>query len=208
MALILKSIKLSCMQTNCYLVFDSEKKNALVVDPGEYNQALENMLKENKIEKLDYILLTHGHFDHILGTKKLSDNFGGKIVIHKDDEICLRDKTYSLSSPYASGEAVCKADILVADGDKLPFASRDITVIHTPGHTKGGVCYLLENMLFSGDTLFKGTVGRSDFPGGDYKTLLSSAAKLTRLEGNYNVYPGHEDFTTLEEERWSNPYCQ
>lgn len=207
MELTLKSLKLSPMQTNCYLVFD-EEKNAFVVDPGEYNEALENMLKENKIEKLSYILLTHGHYDHILGTKKLLENFGGKIVIHEEDEVCLSDKRYRRSSPFASGEAADKADILVKDGDKLAFGEKEITVIHTPGHTKGGVCYLLSDMLFSGDTLFKGTIGRSDFLGGDYRTLLSSVGKLTELDGDYNVYPGHEAFTTLEKERKSNPYCQ
>lgn len=209
----MSQIKMKCtplgyMQANCYLVFDEKTKEAFVVDPGEYNNQLEKMLKENGVEKLSYVLLTHGHFDHIYGTKKLLENFGGKLVIHREDEICLTNKAISLASPLAVGEVAEKADITVKDGDKLPFAGADITVIHTPGHTKGGVCYKFSDMLFTGDTLFAGSIGRSDFPGGNMLTLLNSVKKLVELEDNLNVYPGHGDFSTVEEERRSNPFCR
>lgn len=208
MSLKIKCIPLGFMQANCFVVFDEESKEAFAVDPGEYNSELENLLLQNGIEKLKYVLLTHGHFDHIYGTKKLIEHFGGKLVIHKEDEICLTNKAFSLASPLALGEPCTMADILVSDGDFLPFAGEEICVIHTPGHTKGGVCYKICNMLFTGDTLFAGTIGRSDFPGGNYSTLISSVRKLACLEGDLTVFPGHGDCSTLEKERLINPYCK
>ncbi|MGN0467883.1 MAG: MBL fold metallo-hydrolase [Acutalibacteraceae bacterium] len=209
MSIEIYSVALTCMESNCYLLLDSVSKKALIVDPGDYCAKLENMLKEHGVEKLEYILLTHGHFDHIMGAQKLQENYGGKIVIGKEDEICFTDKMYSLIEN-VSQDAVLpkKADITVNDGDVLDFAGRKIEIIHTPGHTKGGICYKIDKMLFTGDTLFDCSIGRTDFPGGDYKELISSVGKLTALEGNYAIYPGHGIETSLESQRWNNPYIR
>ena len=203
-----KSITLGMMGTNTYLVKD-EKGKAFVVDPAVFDGKLEAFLEKENVNSLEYILLTHGHFDHIMGVKELKEKYGGKIVIHKKDEIAFTDSTVSLSSRFDSPiNCPEKADITVEDGDTLPFSKGEIKVIHTPGHTEGGVCYILENEMFSGDTLFKGSIGRSDFPGGNMLTLVRSVGKLKKLGVNYNVYPGHGDSTTMDYENKTNPFCK
>lgn len=197
----------SNMQSNCFAVRDKKSKKAFVVDCGEYCKAVENMLLEHGIDKIEYILLTHGHFDHIMGAKKLKESFGGKIVISKEDEACFKDKHLSLLDVFGfDADLPQSADITVCGGDELPFADGSIKALHTPGHTRGGMCFAAQNLLFTGDTLFNLSIGRSDFPGGDSNTLLKSVKMLSKLDGNFDVYPGHGEKTTLEEQRWSNPY--
>ncbi len=208
MSLVLKSEALGELGANCYLVFDEATKEALVIDPGEYNEELESMLEDNEIKELKYVLLTHGHFDHILGAEKLLKNYGGKLAIGKEDEICLTDNRFSLISYFGGSKPDLKADILLTGGDELDFAGRKIKVLHTPGHTKGGVCYLLEKMLFTGDTLFKNSIGRFDFPGGDFETIISSVRKLVKLDSSLIVLPGHGEKSTIEKEKNGNPYCR
>lgn len=209
MSISVKSVVLSDMYTNCYLLIDSETKKAAVVDPGEYCPKLEAMLKENSVEKLEYIFLTHGHFDHICGVQKLCEKFGGKIVISKEDEKCFKDGEISLCSvfnvPCALPE---KADITVSDGDDLMLGQTKISVLETPGHTKGSVCYVFDSVIISGDTLFKGSMGRTDFPTGDAMQILVSLRKLCALEGDRKIYCGHGEATTLSHERENNPFCR
>lgn len=200
-----KTLSHGSLGTNTYLVKD-EKGRAFVVDVAAFDKELVALLEQENVTKLDYILLTHGHFDHITGVKELKEKIGGKIVIHKDDEKSFSDKTFSLSASVEGYPE--KADITVEDGDTLPFSSGEIKVIHTPGHTVGGVCYILENEMFSGDTLFKGSIGRSDFKGGDMLTLIRSVGKLKKLGVNYNVYPGHGESTTMDYENKTNPFCK
>ena len=203
-----KALSHGMMGTNTYLVKDGKGK-AFVVDPAAFDGRLEALLEAEKVKELQYILLTHGHFDHITGVKELKERYGGKIVIHKDDEKAFWDESASLSSSFGTPQNYPeKADITVEDGDALPFSESEIKVIHTPGHTVGGVCYALGNELFSGDTLFKGSIGRSDFPGGNMLTLIRSVGKLKKLGVNYNVYPGHGDSTTMDYENKTNPFCK
>ena len=203
-----KTLSHGMMGTNTYLVKD-ERGNAFVVDPAVFDRRLEEFLGTEKVKALDYILLTHGHFDHITGVSELKEKYGGKIVIHKDDEKAFWDKTVSLSAQFGTAQKYPeRADITVEDGDTLSFSDKEIKVIHTPGHTVGGVCYIIENEMFSGDTLFKGSIGRSDFPGGNMLTLVRSVGKLKKLGVNYNVYPGHGDSTTMDYENKTNPFCK
>lgn len=190
---------------NCYILKDEKSGDALVVDPGLYNNRLEAMLKEMGIAGLRYILLTHGHFDHIIGVNELKKNFGGQVVINEGDEACLYDARESLAYYFGETQHEDKADILVSDGDEIDFGNYKIKVMHTPGHSKGCVCYIIENMMFSGDTLFKSSIGRTDFPSSDIGEMKNSLRRLISLEEDYDVYPGHEGATTLSREKKFNP---
>lgn len=208
MSLKVTKITFSGFTANCYLVIDDATNNGFLVDPGAYGVRQKEYIKSQKVEKLDYILLTHGHFDHITGVKEFRDEFQSKVVIHQKDESCLRDSIKSLALTQGLPSPGIKADIIVSDGTKLPFSGGEIEVIHTPGHTKGGVCYKIGDMLFTGDTLFKGTVGRTDFPGGSLNEIVDSLDKLKALKGEFKIYPGHEGETTLETEKENNPYMR
>lgn len=208
MALKVTTIIFPGFTANCYLVTDDITKDSFLVDPGAYGTRQSEYIKSQGIEKLKYILLTHGHFDHVTGVKQFRDEFSAKVVIHENDEACLRDSLKSLGIAHGIRATGIEADITVKDGDKLAFADKEIQVIHTPGHTKGGVCYKIDDLLFTGDTLFKGTVGRTDFPGGSMEEIIASVNKLSALEGDYKIYPGHEAETTLNHERENNPYMR
>ena len=207
MAVSVSKAMLGYMGTNCYLVKDEKSGKALVVDPAVYDSDLIKMLQDGDVSKLEYILLTHGHFDHIMGAKLLSQNYGGKIVIHAIDEECFTDgEKPLLNEMLVAGEPPERADFIVNDGDILPFGDMQIKVIHTPGHTPGSVCYVLDDVILSGDTLFAGTVGRTDFPGGSMQQMKQSLKKLEALQGQYKVFPGHNEATTLEFEKQNNIY--
>ncbi len=194
--------------TNTYIVTDRETGETAVVDPSLSEEKLIEKLKD---ENVKYILLTHGHFDHIGGVNLVKEKTGAKVVIHKEDEemLCDGDKN-EFKRSYGYDMPPIYADILVEDGSEIMLGNSRITVLHTPGHTKGGVCYVLhdDHILFSGDTLFRLTAGRTDLYGGDARTELLSLLKIGDLEGDYTVYPGHDDATTLDFERKYNRYMR
>ena len=210
MSLKITVLTFPCFCANCYLVTDEGTGESLLIDPGSYGERQKEYIKSQGVESLRYILLTHGHFDHMLGVERFRNAFGGQVVVHEEDADKLSSAQGSLYSrfereiPFASAEA----DLKVRDGDRLPFGGGEIEVIHTPGHSKGSVCYKLGDVIFSGDTLFRCSVGRTDFPDSDGREMLSSLKKLSAIEGECKIYPGHEGATTLSFEKNYNPYMK
>lgn len=193
------------LKSNCYIV-ETEPGRCIAVDIGGDSRMLMNFLSMKKL-KLTKILLTHGHFDHIGGVAETAAASGAEVYIHADDANMLESASASLSSsmsimdfkPVNNYTAVF-GDCYINDGN-LTFR-----ILHTPGHSPGSVCYICEDVIFSGDTLFCCSIGRTDFPGGDPDAMLRSLRTLSNLEGNYRVCPGHNETTTLDYERRSNPY--
>ena len=195
--------------TNTYIVTDEESGETAVVDPSLPEESLMEKLNGKNVK---YVLLTHGHFDHTYGAKMVKDNTGASLVIHREDDEMIHDtikNEFAASFPNIVFPEV-DADILAEDGTELTLGNTKITVMHTPGHTKGGVCYLFkeDRVMFSGDTLFRLTAGRTDLYGGNGRDELRSLAKIGELEGDYKVYPGHDDDTTLDFERANNRYMR
>ena len=157
---------------------------------------------------VDKILLTHGHFDHIGGVAAVKAATGAKVVISAEDAPMLTSSRKSLAAFSFLSQAPAQADILVQDGDTVTLGNTVFTVLATPGHTPGGVCYITEHCIFSGDTLFFCSCGRTDFPGGSSREIMDSLQKLAALPGDYTVYPGHDRFSTLNFERQHNPYMK
>ena len=197
----LKVVNFSGMSANCYLIDTDDVR--IIVDPFDTNQKVEEFFATDKPK---YIFLTHFHFDHILGAKKISEKFGAKIAIGKEDAIGLYNTDFSLSNMAGFNQEPFYADILFNDNDIFEVGNTKIKVIHVPGHTMGSVCYIIENYMFSGDTLFEGTVGRTDLPTRDFAVLRQSLERLKAMEGDYKVFPGHGLATTLDRERKMNPY--
>ncbi len=199
----IKCLPLGDFGANCYLV----KTNfaALVIDPFSADQRVLGFLNENSgLEK--YVLLTHFHFDHILGANEIRKQTGAKIVIGEKDAIGLIDPTLSLSAMVGVKQELFTPDITLADNQTLNLKDTYITALHTPGHTEGSVCYILENVMFSGDTLFKQSIGRTDFPTGSAANMKASLNRLKGLEKDYIIYSGHGEATTLFAEIKNNPY--
>ena len=195
--------------TNTYIVTDEESGEMAVVDPSLPEESLMKKLNGKNVK---YVLLTHGHFDHTCGAKMIKENTGAKVVIHKEDDEMLHDISKNEFEENCIGSKFPEvdADINSEDGTELMLGNTKITVMHTPGHTKGGVCYLFneDRVMFSGDTLFRLTAGRADLYGGNGRDELRSLAKIGELEGDYKVYPGHDDDTTLDFERANNRYMR
>lgn len=191
---------------NCYIVFSEDSKSGIVVDPGGSADEIIKFVEDNNID-LKYIVLTHGHGDHIGGVKALKDKYDIPVLIHKEDEEMLKDANKNLSKTMAFGAIEIIPDRTLVDGDIIKFGELEATILHTPGHTKGGICLKIENYLISGDTLFKGSIGRTDLYGGDYETLISAIkTKLLVLDDEIVVLPGHGQSSTIKNERISNPF--
>lgn len=193
---------------NCYIVSDEEEREAIVIDPGEYSSEIQDYIVTNNLN-VKYILLTHGHFDHIGGVEELKKLTQARVAISKEDAPMLLDPSLNLSEMVYKKILCNPADILLSDGDTLTFGKYSVEVIYTPGHTKGGVCFKINNVCFTGDILFKGSIGRYDFPGGDFSTLMDSIKnKLLVLGNDVTIYPGHGDSSTIGKEKRLNMFLR
>ena len=189
------TLTLGLYQVNCYVVYNEGSDRCVVIDPGYEPQRILNHLKAKNL-KLETILLTHGHFDHVGGVKELVAATNCKVYLHDLER--------------TMPEAMTAGPLYATDGfpSRFSIAGMEFTVLHTPGHTPGSVCLICEDAIFSGDTLFAGSCGRTDLPGGDWATILESLKRLKELPGNYRVFPGHGEDTTLSQERQYNPYLR
>lgn len=202
----MKKFTLGAIENNNYLLVDDDTKEAVLIDCTEESQDIDNTLKEYGAT-LKYILLTHGHFDHVLGVNDFKRKYNCKVLINEEDKIML-DTMKDFAKNFGLGEvAIQTVDGFVKENDIIKFGENEIKVIHTPGHTKGGVCYLVDDKLFSGDTLFYESVGRTDLPGGNFEQIKSSIQeKLFTLDENIKVYPGHGWESTIGHEKVNNKF--
>ena len=202
----IKTLVVGIVRANCYLVWNDLA--CVLIDPGDDAERIETALQQLG-KPLKAILLTYGHFDHVGAVKTLKERYPQVPVMigALDEELLLEpERVYKGMLSRIPDSLHLKADRLLSDGDEIDVNGMHFTVIATPGHTKGSVCYLYENAIFSGDTLFRGTCGRCDFYGGDSWAMHDSLAKLALLEGDRPVYPGHEGETSLDQERKYNRF--
>jgi len=206
--LLVKSLTLGPIQANCFIIGCEDTKKAVVIDPGAEADRILATLAESSLT-VEYIINTHGHFDHVGANKRMKEVTGGKIVIHAKDEPMLNQLSASAAAWGMSAENSPPPDQLVEDGDAIEFGTLSLKVIHTPGHTPGGISLQTGDAVFVGDTLFAGSIGRTDFPGGDYGTLISSIQqKLFALAEDTVVYPGHMGNTSIGHEKRTNPFAK
>ena len=201
----IKTLILGDIEVNCYLV--STEKAAVVIDPGyRSSEALEFL--ENAKDKERLVLLTHAHFDHIGFADELAAITESKIAIGEKDAPALEDNYLNLSAPFGAPISSFTADILLNDNDEITVGDITFKVMHTPGHTVGGVCYLCGDILFSGDTIFNGSIGRTDFPGGSFEVLKKSIQKIYTLPDETVLLSGHGGPSTVINEKRYNPFVR
>lgn len=196
------------VQTNCYFLYHEDTKKCLVIDPGDEAEKIISYIRKNQLEPIA-ILLTHGHFDHIGAVDAVRVTFGVRVYASEEEQDVLEDSTKNLSAQFGQGYTV-KADAFFKDGQEMELLGQKMRCIATPGHTKGGMCYYFPKAgyLFSGDTLFQESVGRTDFPTGSGHQLIRSVReKVLVLPEAVRVYPGHGMMTSIQNERMFNPYA-
>lgn len=195
--LSMQTLPLGAYQTNCYLLWREDHDGCVVIDPGFEAQTV--LLAARHLgKKIEAILLTHGHFDHVGAVRE--------IVADTDCKVYLCEADLSMPAQLTAGPLFYTD--LYAEGHSITAGGLTFTVLHTPGHTPGSVCLLTDGHMFSGDTLFAGTCGRTDLPGGSWETIQNSLRRLAKLEKDYIVHPGHGESTTLKEEKMYNPYMR
>ncbi len=200
--MIVKNIQVGQIGTNCYLFGDENAKVCAVVDPGDEPRRIAKMVLDSGME-LRYIFVTHGHFDHCLGVPGLLEIYPqAQVYIHPEEVDHSGAAMNYMKLPALPGLNYYN------EGDSLTLGSLTIQVMNTPGHSKGSVSLLVGDHLFAGDTLFRGSCGRTDFAGGSFREMQQSLKRLSQLPGNPAVYPGHEGTTTLDAERARNPYVR
>lgn len=196
----IKTIPVGQLETNCYVVVNEETLACVVIDPGDESNAIMDYIESNRL-RCEAIMLTHGHFDHVGAVNEILEQTGCALYINPRDE------------GYEVGKSGMKFKMpeggkYYDDGDIIVEAGLEFKVLATPGHTPGSVCLICGDALFTGDTLFRGSCGRTDLPGGSMREEMRSLKKICQLEGDFEVYPGHMDSSSLERERRFNHYCR
>ncbi|MGN0508872.1 MAG: MBL fold metallo-hydrolase [Ruminococcus sp.] len=199
-----KVYNVTFLETNCCYLVDKSTGKSAVVDPGDKSDELIEQIQKDG-GKLEYVMLTHGHYDHIGYAKQLADMFNAKIVTGEMENKFLSTPSLNLSVNHNIDLPAFSADILLKDNETFMLGETEVTYIHTPGHTIGGGCFIFDDTLISGDTLFCESYGRTDLPTGSNSDMYSSILRLKNLSGDYRVIPGHGPLSTLEHERKYNP---
>ncbi len=206
--MIIKKLTVGPIQANCFILGCEKTKEAAVIDPGDEADRILLTLAESKL-KVKYIINTHGHFDHVGANKRLKEVTGADLMIHQEDVPMLEQLTATAGSFGLSAENSPGPDKLLEDGETITFGEITLQVIYTPGHSLGGVSLYTDGALFVGDTLFAGSIGRTDLPGGDYGVLIASIQnKLFPLGDDVTVYTGHGPETTIGHEKRTNPFVK
>ena len=198
--MFIKCLPVGHLMTNCYVVGDETSRLCAVIDPGDESNTILDYLEDNHL-KCEAILLTHGHYDHVGAVETVQEETGATVYMHPADAgSAVGSDMFAYEPPDGS--------IMLREGSQIQVGPLTFDTLETPGHTPGGVTFRCENALFTGDTLFQGSCGRTDLPGGSGADMLRSLRRLAELDGDYRVFPGHGEETTLERERRGNPYVQ
>ncbi|MDR1522422.1 MAG: MBL fold metallo-hydrolase [Endomicrobium sp.] len=201
----IKKIISGILEVNCYIIYDSDTLHAVIVDPGQDGNKVINEIEKNSLVP-EMLINTHGHYDHVLSDDQIRLRFSIPLAIAKEDSYMLTDANKNCSSLVAIPTTVKNAEIFLEDNQEIKLSFTSFKTISTPGHTKGGICLLFDGFLLTGDTLFAGTIGRTDLGGGDYQEMLNSLKRLKELNPSLIIYPGHGSISTLANELKHNPY--
>ena len=209
--MILDCVPVGQLEANCFIICDKETKIGAVIDPGEYTEGVKNAIMKSGMTELKYILCTHGHFDHITGVSKIKKDYpDAKVCIGEKDSPYLENGRLAMANFFKSNFEPCPPDVTFSHGDSFSIGNINVEIHSAPGHTPGGVLYVLNNekCVFTGDTLFKGSVGTTAFKGGNTMELLATLREMKEFPDDYVIYTGHGESSTIGDEKRTNIFLR